>query len=232
MPKKLATNPKAVEARARKEEKKTKEQEEKIRREEDAKWKEDDNNVLKKLQRKEDQEKKKLQAAQKKAELRALYEEDIKKVGGKAIVTTKVTRADIDKRSEKERQQRLQEEQEREKLEKKRLAVQDLPTDNLNRLEVEGSEARTVDEAIAVLSLSSTGVTANDIEIDRHPEKRLKAAYASFEEVHLPRLKQENPNLRLSQLKQMLKKDWMKSPDNPLNQRHAAVVAASRVKDQ
>lgn len=45
----------------------------------------------------------------------------------------------------------------------------------------------------------------------------MKAAYAAFEENHLARLKEENPNARLSQLKQMLKKDWTKSPENPLN---------------
>lgn len=55
-------------------------------------------------------------------------------------------------------------------------------------------------------------------EIERHPEKRMKAAFTAFEELNLPRLKAENPNLRLSQLKQILKKDWMKSPENPLNQ--------------
>lgn len=61
-------------------------------------------------------------------------------------------------------------------------------------------------------------------EVDMHPEKRMRAAYLSFEEKNLPILKEENPNLRLSQLKQMLKKDWAKSPDNPLNQRLAAAA--------
>lgn len=61
---------------------------------------------------------------------------------------------------------------------------------------------------------------ANDV--DRHPERRMKAAFTAFEEVNLPRLKQENPNMRLSQLKQLLKKEWMKSPENPMNQRHKA----------
>lgn len=56
---------------------------------------------------------------------------------------------------------------------------------------------------------------------DRHPERRMKAAFSAFEEGTLPRLKQENPNMRLSQLKQLLKKEWMKSPENPMNQRHA-----------
>ena len=56
-------------------------------------------------------------------------------------------------------------------------------------------------------------------EVDMHPEKRVKAAYIAFEEKNLPLLKVEYPNLRLSQLKQMLKKDWVRSPENPLNQR-------------
>lgn len=68
--------------------------------------------------------------------------------------------------------------------------------------------------------LSSASI--NEPEVDRHPERRLKAAYAAFEERNLPILKNENPNLRLSQLKQMLKKDWMKSPENPMNQRNLA----------
>jgi hypothetical protein len=45
----------------------------------------------------------------------------------------------------------------------------------------------------------------------------MKAAFDAYENENLPKLKQEHPSLRLSQLKQMLKKDWMKSPDNPFN---------------
>lgn len=55
--------------------------------------------------------------------------------------------------------------------------------------------------------------------MDKHPEKRLKAAFSAFEEANMPRIKEENPTLRLSQLKQILRKEWMKSPENPLNQR-------------
>lgn len=53
----------------------------------------------------------------------------------------------------------------------------------------------------------------------------MRAAYTAFEEAQLPRLKQENPNMRLSQLRQLLKKEWQRSPDNPLNQRSAAFNA-------
>ncbi len=45
----------------------------------------------------------------------------------------------------------------------------------------------------------------------------MKAAYESFEKERLPQLKVENPNLRLSQLKQMMRKEWLKHPSNPFN---------------
>ena len=45
----------------------------------------------------------------------------------------------------------------------------------------------------------------------------MKAAFQTFEEENLDRLKKANPSLRLSQLKQLLKKEWMKSPSNPFN---------------
>lgn len=59
--------------------------------------------------------------------------------------------------------------------------------------------------------------STNSEEVDKHPEKRLKAAYNAFEEKRLKELKEENPTLRLSQLKQMIFKEWQKSPENPLN---------------
>ena len=61
--------------------------------------------------------------------------------------------------------------------------------------------------------------SVKETKVDMHPEKRVKAAYTDFESRRLPQLKAENPNLRLSQLKQMLKKEWQKSPENPLNAR-------------
>lgn len=40
----------------------------------------------------------------------------------------------------------------------------------------------------------------------------------------LPRLREEYPTYRLSQLKQVLKKQWQKSPDNPLNQKILEII--------
>jgi len=55
-----------------------------------------------------------------------------------------------------------------------------------------------------------------------HPEKRMRAAYKNFETFNLPRVKAENPSLRLSQWKQILMKEWNKSPDNPYNKARLA----------
>ena len=83
----------------------------------------------------------------------------------------------------------------------------------MNHLTIEHESASNLDDALKIL-----GAGSSDKEIDFHPEKRMKAAYLEFEEINLPILKQENPNMRLSQLKQILKKDWLKSPKNPLIQ--------------
>lgn len=107
------------------------------------------------------------------------------------------------------------------KLAKKNVTVDDAPVEeNINQLVANslaaegGIEARNVEDAISVLSVSD--------KQESHPERRLKAAYAQFEEERLPVLKDENPNMRLSQIKQLLRKEWLKSPDNPLNQNFVA----------
>ncbi len=41
---------------------------------------------------------------------------------------------------------------------------------------------------------------SSQISADKHPEKRMKAAYDAYEKEKLPKLKQENSTLRLSQL--------------------------------
>ncbi|KAI8900462.1 hypothetical protein BC833DRAFT_271522 [Globomyces pollinis-pini] len=78
--------------------------------------------------------------------------------------------------------------------------------------------ASGIDGALDLLSL--TNKSGGDLELDRHPERRMKAAFAQFEETQMPILKAENPSLRLSQLKELLQKMWKKSPENPMNQTH------------
>lgn len=69
-----------------------------------------------------------------------------------------------------------------------------------------------------------TALKFNNTSVDIHPEKRVKAAYASFEKERLSQLKIEHPTFRLSQLRQILKKEWQKSSNNPLNQKIMNII--------
>ncbi|KAJ8943954.1 hypothetical protein NQ318_013535 [Aromia moschata] len=60
--------------------------------------------------------------------------------------------------------------------------------ENVNRLQIDGEEARTVEEAIRVLNIDS---------VDLIPEKSMKAAYTAYEKRRLQELKLEYPTLRL-----------------------------------
>lgn len=203
MPKKfVGENSKAVAARARKAAVKEAENIKKAMEAEDKAWQDDDKQLLKKKQKQEELEKKRQQQLEKKAEAKALLEKEMAtiKVGGKQLAS-KVTRAEIVAVTEKRNQVAMKKKEEEKPIE-----------ENLNRIILEGETAHGIDEALSVLS-------TKDPEVDRHPEKRMKAAYASFEEKMMPVIKEQNPTLRLSQLKQVLRKEWMKSSENPLNQK-------------
>ncbi|KAG6454949.1 coiled-coil domain-containing protein 124 [Manduca sexta] len=209
MPKKfVGENSKAVAARQRKENVKQEKDQKLKKMIEDAEWEDNDEKLKKKQQKKDEQEKKRQEQLQKKAEAKALLEKEMESIKGSvktAPPPPKITRAQIAHMKEKVI-----------KAEPvapvpSRVVVEEPPLEeNLNRIQLDGEVAQTVEEAISVLT--------DKADVDKHPEKRLKAAYTAFEEINLPRLKAENPSLRLSQLKQMLRKEWLKSPQNPLNQ--------------
>jgi len=217
MPKKFAgENSKAAVAKARKNEKETAEKERKAREIEDAKWKDDDKQLAKKQAKKEDQERKRLEALEKKKEAKQLLDQEEAEMKSQQIKksgqTQKLSRAQI--REEAAKREAIA----RGKVNQEVKTHLSTPLqENINRVKVEGVEARTVDEALNVLSIKGTP------EVDNHPEKRMKAAYEEFEEERLPQLKAENPTLRLSQLKQLLRKEWNKHPNNPLNVKIAAM---------
>lgn len=72
----------------------------------------------------------------------------------------------------------------------------------------------------ALFLLEATGSSSSLSKLERHPERRVKAAYAAYEERELPRLKAEYPGLRLAQLREKLYRQWLKAPENPFNQSH------------
>ncbi|XP_025208088.1 coiled-coil domain-containing protein 124 [Melanaphis sacchari] len=207
MPKKfVGMNSKALEAKARKDAIKQEADAKKKKAIEDEFWKDDDKNSIKKQKRKEEKEKKKIEQIEKKREAQLLLETELSEIKTTSI-NQKITRHQLMKELETPSNPKS-------KPSQPTLDVESSIEENLNRLTVHDEEARTVDEALNMLNPTQK-------LLDKHPEKRLKAAYTAFEAENLPRLRSENPSMRLSQVKQLMNKEWMKSPDNPINQRYS-----------
>ncbi|KAK8029116.1 hypothetical protein PG991_006172 [Apiospora marii] len=85
-----------------------------------------------------------------------------------------------------------------------------------------------LDEALPSLNatgidnaLDALGVAGNSQDkVDRHPERRFKAAYAAYEERRLGEMESDGSGqgLRLNQKKANIRKEFEKSPENPFNQ--------------
>ncbi|KAJ7491074.1 hypothetical protein FB451DRAFT_1124709 [Mycena latifolia] len=89
--------------------------------------------------------------------------------------------------------------------------------------EPESYTATGIDNALDLLEVvtakmdkASVGQQAAGIE--RHPERRFKAAFEAYQERELPIARKEHPGLRLQQYKDMLFKQFQKAPENPFNQ--------------
>jgi len=203
MPKKFAgMNSKALEAKARRDAIKQDADARKQKAIEDEYWKDDDKNTAKKQKRKEEKEKKRVDQMEKKRESQLLLDAELNEIKTTHF-NQKVTRHQLMKELETPSNSKQQ-----------LISEEESPIEeNLNRLTMHDEEARTVDEALDMLNPTQK-------TLDKHPEKRLKAAYSAFEAINLPRLRAENPSMRLSQVKQLMNKEWMKSPDNPINQRY------------
>ena len=52
--------------------------------------------------------------------------------------------------------------------------------------------------------------------VDKHPEKRMKAAWQGFVDERMEKMRKENPNFKRSQILQMLSKEWRSHPENPI----------------
>eukprot|EP00743_Colponemidia_sp_Colp-15_P001685 GILK01001841.1.p1 GENE.GILK01001841.1~~GILK01001841.1.p1 ORF type:complete len:235 (+),score=56.30 GILK01001841.1:50-706(+) len=218
MPKAFGINSKSQEAREKKEAEKSSKRAEEQKRREDAQWVDDDKSIAAKEERKRQKELKQMEQVQRKQELRELADQEMSQLAKpkKTPTPKEVTRATIAAQKHALLQAELKRQEEA-----KRRTIEDEPLErNINHLlresEMDEHHARGLDEAISALVLASSDGAPGQ---DRHPEKRLKAAYASYEEANMPILKAENPGLKLSQLKQLLFKQWSKSPENPLNQR-------------
>jgi len=75
--------------------------------------------------------------------------------------------------------------------------------------------ASGIDNALDALSIA--GGSGSSEKIDRHPERRFKAAYAAYEERRLDEMKDEK-GLRRNQKVDQIRKEFEKHPENPFNQ--------------
>ena len=73
--------------------------------------------------------------------------------------------------------------------------------------------ATGIDNALDALSLTGT----NNEAVDRHPERRFKAAYTAYETRRLEEMADEK-GLRRNQKIEQIRKEFEKHPDNPFNQ--------------
>lgn len=78
--------------------------------------------------------------------------------------------------------------------------------------------AYDVEGAIQALSFHHAQPVSSLGPSDRMAEKKRKAAFKAFEAERMPELKADFPDLKLSQLKDKLMKEWDRSSNNPKNQ--------------
>ncbi|KAI1481553.1 hypothetical protein F4774DRAFT_35638 [Daldinia eschscholtzii] len=143
--------------------------------------------------------------------------------------------------SKKEAQEAKKAEQARKKAEKDALAAEEeksLPTRagpknsktavkktrrglDLSQLDGEGKvstyEASGIDASLDVMGIAVSG--GNDVKVDRHPERRAPAAYRAFEERRLKEMEEDGTKklLNHSQRTKLIREEFKKSPENPLN---------------
>ena len=99
------------------------------------------------------------------------------------------------------------------------------PVKKAKGLDLSGLDAPSSKQDLAALNatgidnaLDALSLTANSQDkVDRHPERRFKAAYTAYEERRLEEMKDEK-GLRRQQKIEQIRKEFEKHPDNPFNQ--------------
>lgn len=231
MPKKFGINSKAEASREREANAKLAKKTADAKAKEDAKWADHDPKREEKQRKAAEEARKREELAKKRLEAREQLRAEEAEIKGKPT-NNKMTLAERQRiRDADKRQADLQRAQREAEASRIVHVDPDAPIpENLNRSVVHVVDARSVDSALAQFDqVSDDNADADDNAAattsaldDRHPEKRMKAAFKAFEEKHLQRMRDENPSLRLQQVKNMLWDDWQKSPDNPMVQKKHA----------
>ena len=209
MSKKLSRNPKAIEAQERKENEKVQKRTAEQERKEAQKWEDDHKLLQRKEERKKEREEKKIREQERKNEKKQLEQEEEKTLNPRKGQPPKKTRFQI----EQQRNALLATLQAQVKAEEKKQQKE---------LEENLHEDLNPNKPKDDLEVVTAEDLMEDSKLDKHPEKRMKAAWNSFLDERLPEMKKENPGMKRSQHIELLKKEWKKSPKNPMNQEHVS----------
>ncbi|CAG8458357.1 1637_t:CDS:2 [Diversispora eburnea] len=92
---------------------------------------------------------------------------------------------------------------------------------SIEKREIPEFSASNIDDALDLLSIAtdpsamggSSNITSalnsnSKVTIDRHPERRFKAALSAYEEREMPGIKKENPGLRYTQYRDLIYKNF------------------------
>uniref|UniRef100_A0AC35TU95 Coiled-coil domain-containing protein n=1 Tax=Rhabditophanes sp. KR3021 TaxID=114890 RepID=A0AC35TU95_9BILA len=197
-----------VSNKAKQAEKNAIENEKKVKAKEDASW--EDDLTAKRMKKKAMEEAKKHLAEEKKKEAKILYDLEMSKISIKESESAaKVTRHHILLESEKKDEEKQEHEH---KMMKKRgkITIPSVVEENLNGIVTEDVWTGNTDNALEVLSFGGSSTTLDVVP-------KLPMTYDQFETAKLPSYKSSMPTFRVSQMRHLIKKEWMKSPDNPMN---------------
>lgn len=208
-------HPRKEAASTREKEKKAAARDEAARKAEEAKWADDDKARQARDARKAEKDKKAdelLQKAREKAELMQQEEAANASLGkNKKAPPPKIKQSDIRLSA----LSAMSFENKKKPAVMSPTVVNDMPLEpNLNReqTDVEVGRGTTAQAVSAISAALGSG------PIDAHPEKRQKALHAAYEERRMKELMIEKPNLKRAQYKDMIFREWLKSPENPMRQ--------------
>ena len=157
------------------------------------------------------------EAAAKRAEakrLAKLEDEEIANMGKpKNAAPKKMTRAELEAYKNLSAKERL-----KLKMQQKKEQARTVEEDDYNNMvdvkndnREDNVDASGIDSAVDAMGALGVGGAAPALTTN------VKAAFKAFEERELPKLKEENPRLKMSQYNEMLGKMWKKDPTNPAN---------------
>jgi hypothetical protein len=222
MPKKFGTNSKKEEAREKSKEKKKQERDQKQKEAENEFWKETDEKVTKKLEKEKEKEKKKQDAIKRKQENKELAEKEMEELEkGKVKENKAPTRREIQEHKERTLKKLLEDKAEKE--EKNEIDEIDVEKEFVN--ENYGKLNQVTTGGKEVVDLTGVDDALNELSVtdyDKHPEKRMRAAWKEYMEKQMPLFKVLYPGAKRSQLIEFMQKEFKKSPENPVYKQQMA----------